>query len=146
MTAEGGGNGGESLGEEKKKTIHWWKEKKRREAGTLWEWEWREIVRKFFIMKAGRWQGGSKGGEAEDDGIGTGWLPHFYFSAMIQICIEEGKKIHKEKQKWYDVSLKPSQLTWNPIFYYLKPSIESQIKLGILHNQMARSIPIYSIQ
>lgn len=97
-------------------------------------------------MKAGRWQGGSRGGEAEDDGIGTGWLPHFYFSAMIQICIEEGKKIHKEKQKWYDVSLKPSQLTWNPIFYYLKPSIESKIKLGILHNQMARSIPIYSIQ
>lgn len=91
------------------------------------------------------WQYG-RGGEAEDDGIGTGWLPHFYFSVMIQICIEEGQKIHKEKQKWYDVSLKPSQLTWNPIFYYLKPSIESQIKLGILHNQMARSIPIYSIQ
>ena len=44
------------------------------------------------------------------------------------------------------MSLKPSQLTWNPIFYYLKPSIENQIKLGILHNQMARSIPIYSIQ
>ena len=48
-------------------------------------------------MKAGRWQGGSRGGEAEDDGIGTGWLPHFYFSAMIQICIEEGKKNTQRK-------------------------------------------------
>lgn len=49
-------------------------------------------------MKAERWQGGSRGGEAEDDGIRTGWLPHFYFSAMIQICIEEGKKYTKKSR------------------------------------------------
>lgn len=43
-------------------------------------------------MRAGRWQGGGRGKEAEDDGIETGWLPHFYFSAMIQICMRGKKK------------------------------------------------------
>lgn len=72
MTAEGGGNGGESLGEEKKNSLVEGEEKERgwNLVRVRMERDYRKICHHEGWEMTG-WQYG-RGGEAEDDGIGTG--------------------------------------------------------------------------